>query len=227
MDAKLTHENKLEWNLGWNEEEWTDLNCKTVGNTEEVNYWGKPFVEEGEDLFQIWIPYLEFEKFFNFPELHQQIIESKDWQELPGFSLSRLEFLELLTYDGIKGNLVNTHWEEDTLTDSEWRRKIYFGDVEASRGLFLDLLDIPEGRILWKHGNYVIEKANWNFLQEEVFIPGIICLKAYNYDINKDDWSFVWGELFVKKIKEEKRRFISKLKKQLVQWIQKNIINKL
>ncbi|MBW0562267.1 hypothetical protein O181_101982 [Austropuccinia psidii MF-1] len=160
MDAKLTHENKLEWNLGWNEEGWTHVNSKTVEIIKEIIYWAKPFVEEGEDLFVMWIPYLEFEELFNFPETLQKIQKSKEWKELPGLPLSRLEFLELLTYDGIKGNLGNIYWEEDTLTDAKWRREIYFGNLEASRGLFLDLLDIPEGRILWKHGNYVIEKSN-------------------------------------------------------------------
>ncbi|MBW0461335.1 hypothetical protein O181_001050 [Austropuccinia psidii MF-1] len=87
MDSKLTHENKLEWNFGWNEEGWTDVNSKIVEIIEEINYWGKPFVEEGEDLFEIWIPYLEFEEFLNFPETLQQIKESKDWKEIPGFSL--------------------------------------------------------------------------------------------------------------------------------------------
>ncbi|MBW0557441.1 hypothetical protein O181_097156 [Austropuccinia psidii MF-1] len=105
MDGKFTHENKLELNIGLNEEGWTDLNSKIVENTKEVNYWGKPFVEEGEDLFQIWIPYLEFEELFNFPEPRQHIQEYKDWKELPGFSLSRQEFPKLLTYDGIKENL--------------------------------------------------------------------------------------------------------------------------
>ncbi|MBW0574561.1 hypothetical protein O181_114276 [Austropuccinia psidii MF-1] len=100
MDAKLTHENELEWNLGWEEEGWTDVNYKIVGNIEEVNCWEKPFVGDGEDSFQIWIPHLEFEELFNFPELHQQIQESKEWKEHPGCSLSRPEFLELLTYDG-------------------------------------------------------------------------------------------------------------------------------
>ncbi|MBW0514067.1 hypothetical protein O181_053782 [Austropuccinia psidii MF-1] len=187
MHSKPSHYNKFEWNLGWNSEGWTDVNCKIVGNTEEVNYWGKPFVKEGEDLFQIWIPYLEFGELFNIPELCQQIQESKDWQELPGFSLSRLESIELLTYDGIKGNLGNIYWEEETLTDAEWRRKVYFGDLEASRGLFLDSLDIQEGRILWKHGNYAIEKSNWDVLWEEVFIPGIISLKTHNYNINNNE----------------------------------------
>ncbi|MBW0544125.1 hypothetical protein O181_083840 [Austropuccinia psidii MF-1] len=227
MDAKLINENKLEWNLGWNEEGWTDLNSKIVGIIEEINYWGKPFVEEGENFLEIWIPYLEFEELFNFPETLQQIQESKYWKELPGFSLSRLEFLELLTYDGIKGSLGNIYWEEDTSKDVEWRINKYFGDLEASGGLFLDLFDIPEGRILLKHGDYVTEKAIWDVLWEEVFIPGIISIKAHNYNINKDYWSFVWGELFVKQLKEEKRRFISKLKKNVVQWIQENIIHKL
>ncbi|MBW0535249.1 hypothetical protein O181_074964 [Austropuccinia psidii MF-1] len=117
--------------INWNEEGWTDVNCKIVQNKEEVNYWGKPFAEEGEDLFQIWLPYFVFEESFNFPEPHQHIQEYKDWQELPVFPLSRLEFLELLPYDGIKGNLGNIYWEENTLTDAEWRRKIYFGDLKA------------------------------------------------------------------------------------------------
>ncbi|MBW0499698.1 hypothetical protein O181_039413 [Austropuccinia psidii MF-1] len=125
MEAKLTPQNDWEWNPGWNEG-WTDVTLKTEQIEEEVNYWLEPILEEGEYLVQIWIPDLELEEFFSFSGKHEHIEESEDWKELPEFSFSKFEFLELIKYYFIKGNVGNTYWAEDTTTDFKWRGKIIF-----------------------------------------------------------------------------------------------------
>ncbi|MBW0468874.1 hypothetical protein O181_008589 [Austropuccinia psidii MF-1] len=127
IKAKISPKNKWKWNLGWNEEGWTDVNYKKEEIEEEVNYRGKPMVGEGEDLFKICIPYLQFEELLNFSEKIQSVEESQNWGEILIFFLSSLVLLELLTYEGIKGNLGNIYWEEDTLTDVELRRKLFLG----------------------------------------------------------------------------------------------------
>ncbi|MBW0572851.1 hypothetical protein O181_112566 [Austropuccinia psidii MF-1] len=51
------------------------------------------------------LPYIDFEDIFKKQNSPLKTVLPHTWKELPGFNLTRYEFLELLTWDGIEGNL--------------------------------------------------------------------------------------------------------------------------
>ncbi|MBW0586267.1 hypothetical protein O181_125982 [Austropuccinia psidii MF-1] len=61
------------------------------------------------DIFTIILPYIEFEDIFEKDNSPSEIVISHPWKELPGLNLTKYEFLELLTWDGIDGNLGNQY----------------------------------------------------------------------------------------------------------------------
>ncbi|MBW0532986.1 hypothetical protein O181_072701 [Austropuccinia psidii MF-1] len=65
---------------------------------------------EGEEDYII-LPMIKSEELY-YHELDSPIIETKYLSELPGFNLTNVDFLELLTVIGIKGNLWNIYWKK-------------------------------------------------------------------------------------------------------------------
>ncbi|MBW0562066.1 hypothetical protein O181_101781 [Austropuccinia psidii MF-1] len=64
------------------------------------------------DISTIVLPYIEFEDIFEKENSPSETVISHPWKELPEFNLTKYEFLELLAWDGIEGNLGNQYWKE-------------------------------------------------------------------------------------------------------------------
>ncbi|MBW0576931.1 hypothetical protein O181_116646 [Austropuccinia psidii MF-1] len=79
------------------------------------------------DISTIILPYIEFEAIFEKEKTLSGLAIPHPWKELPGFNLTKYEFLELLTWDGIDGNLGNQYWNEIFPMDENLRKSPFFG----------------------------------------------------------------------------------------------------
>ncbi|MBW0518105.1 hypothetical protein O181_057820 [Austropuccinia psidii MF-1] len=85
-------------------------------NTQELDENSDWFVkvkpEPCPDISTIVLPYIEFEYIFEKEESPLETVILHSWKEIPCFNLTKYEFLELLTWDGVEGNLGNQYWNE-------------------------------------------------------------------------------------------------------------------
>ncbi|MBW0584511.1 hypothetical protein O181_124226 [Austropuccinia psidii MF-1] len=99
-------------------------------NPQELNenpdWFLKTKSEPCPDISTIVLPYIEFEDIFEKDETPSEIVIPFSWKELPGFNLTKYEFLELLTWDGINGNLGNPCWNEIFEMDEHLRKSLFW-----------------------------------------------------------------------------------------------------
>ncbi|MBW0489405.1 hypothetical protein O181_029120 [Austropuccinia psidii MF-1] len=74
------------------------------------------------DISTISLPYIELEDIFEQEKLPSETVIPHPWKELPGFNLTKYEYLELLTWDGIEGNLGNNYWNGIFYMDEHLRK---------------------------------------------------------------------------------------------------------
>ncbi|MBW0503299.1 hypothetical protein O181_043014 [Austropuccinia psidii MF-1] len=96
----------METEISWIEEKevWANYNNPQEAN-ENPDGFLKIIPEPFPDISTIALPYIEFENIFEKENSPSETVKSHPWKELPGFNLTKYEFLELLTWDGIEGNL--------------------------------------------------------------------------------------------------------------------------
>ncbi|MBW0594239.1 hypothetical protein O181_133954 [Austropuccinia psidii MF-1] len=106
----------MDTDISWVEEKefWDNCNSPQELN-ENPDCFLKIKPESCPDISTIILPYIEFEVIFQKDICHP-------WKELPGFNLTKYEFLELLTWDGIDGNLGNPYWNEIFNMDEHFRK---------------------------------------------------------------------------------------------------------
>ncbi|MBW0560266.1 hypothetical protein O181_099981 [Austropuccinia psidii MF-1] len=93
-----------QWYLGLNGSTYKTGRLRWVGDTYSLmNTYGEPC----PDISTIFLTYIKFEDIFEKEKLPTETVNPHPWKELPGFNLTKYEFLELLTWDGIEGNLGN------------------------------------------------------------------------------------------------------------------------
>ncbi|MBW0577181.1 hypothetical protein O181_116896 [Austropuccinia psidii MF-1] len=92
----------LDTDISWLEEKevWTNYN-----NAQEESEYPEWFLqtkpEPCPDISTLILPYIDFEDIFEKEHAPLETLISHPWKELPGFNLTKYEFLELLTWDGI------------------------------------------------------------------------------------------------------------------------------
>ncbi|MBW0504752.1 hypothetical protein O181_044467 [Austropuccinia psidii MF-1] len=110
---KLLEENpcSLDTHSGLIEEKelWANYNNPQDSN-EYPDWFLKIKPEPCPDISTIVLPYIEFEYIFEKEKTPSETLIPYALKGLPGFSLTKYEFLELLTWDGIVGSLGNQYW---------------------------------------------------------------------------------------------------------------------
>ncbi|MBW0508331.1 hypothetical protein O181_048046 [Austropuccinia psidii MF-1] len=100
---------------------------------------------EGEEAYVI-LPMITFEELYDY-ELDSPIIETKYLSEPPGSNLTNVDFLELLTTFGIKGNLPNPYWKKSYGYYQLKIEGLYHKMLWAQEDLNLDGLGILGGTL--------------------------------------------------------------------------------
>ncbi|MBW0591933.1 hypothetical protein O181_131648, partial [Austropuccinia psidii MF-1] len=103
----------LDTDISWVEEKevWANyINQQEIDKNPDWFLKIKP--EPCPDISTIILSYIEFEDIFKKENSPSETVISHPWKELPGFNLTKYEFLELLTWDGIDGNLGSPYWNE-------------------------------------------------------------------------------------------------------------------
>ncbi|MBW0592422.1 hypothetical protein O181_132137 [Austropuccinia psidii MF-1] len=122
----------LDTEMSWIEEQevWSNYN-----NSQEINenpYWFfkiKP--EPCPDIYTVVLPYIEFEDIFEKEKSQSENVLPHPWEELPGFSLTKYEFLNLLTWFGVEGNLGNNYWNEIFNMDEHLKKSLFWRTWEC------------------------------------------------------------------------------------------------
>ncbi|MBW0528134.1 hypothetical protein O181_067849 [Austropuccinia psidii MF-1] len=92
----------LDTDISWIEEKEVWANYNNPQDPIEYPEWffqTKP--EPFPDISTILLPYMGFEDIFKKEKSPSENVIPHPWKELPGFNLTKYEFLELLTWDGI------------------------------------------------------------------------------------------------------------------------------
>ncbi|MBW0572256.1 hypothetical protein O181_111971 [Austropuccinia psidii MF-1] len=171
------------------------------------------------DISTIILPYIEFEDLFEKEKSPSEIIIPHPWKELPGFNLTKYEFLELLTWDGIDGNLGNPYWNEIFNMDEHLRKSLFWKTWECQDWLNLQDFQIKNGTITKIPGNYIIKNATWDCHWEETLILAIFSIRGGAIKWNTEDWDFFCQEHLFKALKREKWRGGKFIKQELVKEI--------
>ncbi|MBW0541477.1 hypothetical protein O181_081192 [Austropuccinia psidii MF-1] len=113
----------LDTDIRWVDEKevWFNYN-----NPQEAREYPKWFLQTKPglcpDISTIILPYIEFEDIFEKEKKPSEIVIPHPWKELPGFNLTKYEFLELLTWDGVERNLGNQYWNNIFEMDEHLRK---------------------------------------------------------------------------------------------------------
>ncbi|MBW0587437.1 hypothetical protein O181_127152 [Austropuccinia psidii MF-1] len=117
----------LDTDISWLEEKEVWANYINPQELDENRDWFlkiKP--EPCPDISTIVLPYIEFEDIFEKEKEPSETLIPYPWKELPGFNLTKYEFLDLLTWDGIEGNLGNQYWNEIFHMDEHLRKSLFW-----------------------------------------------------------------------------------------------------
>ncbi|MBW0590540.1 hypothetical protein O181_130255 [Austropuccinia psidii MF-1] len=115
---------------------WINQNFQGLNN--EDQRWGLPIIESFKIPIIQTIPFIEFEDLFGNEDITQETPTEASLIQLPGSNLSKLEFMDILNYDGIKGNINNDYWNEIFYMDSDIRSSLYWGKIQAQRWFCLE-----------------------------------------------------------------------------------------
>ncbi|MBW0548840.1 hypothetical protein O181_088555 [Austropuccinia psidii MF-1] len=168
------------------------------------------------DISTIVLPYIEFEDIFEKEKEPSENLNPHPWKELPGFNLTKYEFLDLLTWDGIDGNLGNPYWNEIFQIDENLRKSLFWKTWECQDFFNFQDFEIQNGKISKISRNHIVEDATWDCHWEEALIPAILSLKSGAIELNKEAWDSFCQEHLFKTFKREKWRRGNLIKKELV-----------
>ncbi|MBW0557027.1 hypothetical protein O181_096742 [Austropuccinia psidii MF-1] len=183
---------------------------------ENPDWFFKIKPEPCPDIFTIILPYIEFEDIFEKEESPLETVFLHPWKELHGFNLTKYEFLELLTWDGIDGNLGNPYWTEIFNMDEHLRKSLFWKTWECKDWFNLQDFEIKNGKISKISRNYIINNSTWDCHWEETLIPAILSLKNGAIKLNTKDWNTFCQESFFETLKKEQRRGGRFMKNELV-----------
>ncbi|MBW0581890.1 hypothetical protein O181_121605 [Austropuccinia psidii MF-1] len=210
----------METDISWVEEKevWFNYN-----NPQEASEYPEWFLQTKPatcpDISKIILPYIEFEDIFEKEETPSEIVIPHPWKELPGFKLTKYEFLELLTWDGIYGNLGNQYWNEIFHMDEHLRKSLFWRTWECQDWFNLQDFEIENGKISKISGSYIVKKAKWDFHWEETILPETFSLGGGTTKFSTEEWSSFWQEYLFKALKTEKLRGGKFIKQELVKEI--------
>ncbi|MBW0592349.1 hypothetical protein O181_132064 [Austropuccinia psidii MF-1] len=171
------------------------------------------------DISTILLPYIEFEDIFEKEKSPSENVIPNPWKELPGFNLTKYEFLELLTWDGIEGNLKNQYWNEIFHMDKDIRKSLFWRTWESQDWFNLQDFEIQNGTISKISENYIVKNAIWEYHWEEALIPAILRIKNHRTQFNTEDWKSFCQEYLFKSLKKEEGRGGKIIKQELVKKI--------
>ncbi|MBW0590168.1 hypothetical protein O181_129883 [Austropuccinia psidii MF-1] len=171
------------------------------------------------DISTIVLPYIEFEDIFEKENPPSEIVIPHPWKELPGFNLTKYEFLDLLTWDGVEGNLGNTYWNEIFYMDEHLRKSLFWRTWEWQDFFNLHNFQIKTAKISKISGGYIANNATWDCHWEETLIPVIFSLRGGATKLNTEAWNSFCQEYLFKSIKREKFRGGNFIKQKLVKKI--------
>ncbi|MBW0524735.1 hypothetical protein O181_064450 [Austropuccinia psidii MF-1] len=147
---------------------------RTLNNKEEPDEWQlesptliqKPPNKDDETKYILeneynyfYLPYITFEKIFG-DEAQGILCEDKYLCHLPGENSNKIQFLELLTEAGIKGNLSNQLWDKSFSMGILPRRGLYFNQIWARWYLGLNGATYQTGRLKWVEDEYIFIDCN-------------------------------------------------------------------
>ncbi|MBW0552529.1 hypothetical protein O181_092244 [Austropuccinia psidii MF-1] len=119
---------------------------------------------EGVEDYVI-LPIITFKELYDY-ELDSPIIQTKYLSELPGSNLTNVDFLELLTTIGIKGNLRNPYWKKPYGYYQIKIEGLYHKMLWAQEDLNLDGLEILGGTLCWCDFGYMFIHEVKGFVSE-------------------------------------------------------------
>ncbi|MBW0555216.1 hypothetical protein O181_094931 [Austropuccinia psidii MF-1] len=116
----------------------------------------------------IYLPYITFEDLYG-DEGQEILCEYVYLCHLPGANLSNVQFLGLLTEEGIKGNLENKFWDEIFEIATLPRRGLYFNQIWAQWYLGLNGSIYQTGRLKWVGDRYIFidQDLGWSEFPSE------------------------------------------------------------
>ncbi|MBW0592813.1 hypothetical protein O181_132528 [Austropuccinia psidii MF-1] len=216
---QLLEENpwSLDTDISWVEEKefWANYN-----NPQEASEYPEWFLqtkpETCPDISTIILPYIELEYIFEKEKSPLENVIPHPWKELPGFNLTKYEFLDLLTWDGTDGNLGNPYWNEIFHMDEHLRKSLFWRTWKCEDWLNLQDFEIQNGKISKFTGGYTVKNSTWDFHWGETLIPAIFILKGGVIKSNKEDWNFFCQAYLFKMLKKERLRGGRLIKQELV-----------
>ncbi|MBW0591347.1 hypothetical protein O181_131062 [Austropuccinia psidii MF-1] len=220
----------LDTDISWQEEKefWANyINPQEL--IENPDWFWKIKPETCPDICTIVLPYIEFEDIFEKEESPLETVFSHLGKELPEFNLTKYEFLELLTWDGIDGNLGNPYWNEIFPMDENLRKELFWRTRECQDWLNLQDFEIKNGKISKTSGGYTINNTTWDCHWEEILIPAIFRLTAGATKLNTEEWNSFCQDYVFNSLKREKWSQGRVLKQELVKKIlgQKNLLEEI
>ncbi|MBW0587135.1 hypothetical protein O181_126850 [Austropuccinia psidii MF-1] len=210
----------MEKDISWIEEKeaWANSN-NTQEEIEYPEWFLQTETEPCPDISTIILPYIEFEDIFEKEKSPLETVISHPWKDLPGFNLTKYEFLELLTWDGIDGSLGSPYWNEIFPMDENLRKSLSWRTWEFQDWSNLQNFGIKNESISKISGNYFVKNATWGCHWEQTLIPAILTLKSGTTKFNTEDWKCICQEYFFKALKRAKWRGGKFIKQELVQEI--------
>ncbi|MBW0549392.1 hypothetical protein O181_089107 [Austropuccinia psidii MF-1] len=128
---------------------------------DEMSYWQLPTPEE-EPYFII-LPYIEIKDiYFEGPSRRKG---GKLLKNLPGYDLSKLELMELLNKEGIKGNLENKYWKEVFSFDEQTRKALYDCRIWPQEYFNLHNMELLGGHTFWEEYGYLFIHKEEGFIR--------------------------------------------------------------
>ncbi|MBW0584946.1 hypothetical protein O181_124661 [Austropuccinia psidii MF-1] len=169
----------METEISWIEEKefWSNYNNPQESN-ENPDWLLQKKPEPCPDISTIVLPYIEFEHICEKEKSPAENFIPNPWKELPGFNLTKYEFLDLLTWDGIDGNLGNQYWNEIFHKDEHLRKSLFWRTWEFQEWFNLQDFEIKNGKISKISRGYIINNSTWDCHWEETLIPAILSLKG-------------------------------------------------
>ncbi|MBW0520562.1 hypothetical protein O181_060277 [Austropuccinia psidii MF-1] len=201
----------LDTDVSWLEEKeiWTNyINQQEIEENPDWFFKIKP--EPCPDISTIILPYIEFEDIFEKEKTLSELVIPHPWKELPGFNLTKYEFLDLLTWDGVDGNLGNPYWNENLKKSLFWRT------WECQDWLNLQDLQIKNGTISKITGEYTVKNSTWDYHWEGTLIPEVLTLKGGATKVDSEDWKVFCQDYLFEALKTEKERGGNLIKHELV-----------
>ncbi|MBW0531803.1 hypothetical protein O181_071518 [Austropuccinia psidii MF-1] len=175
------------------------INHNFQGLHNEGQRWGLPIIEYFKiSIIQI-IPFIEFEDLLGNEDITQETPTEASLRQLPGSNFSKLEFMDILNYDAIEGNLNNDYWNEISYMDSDIRSSLYWGKIQAWRWFCLQEYQIEGRSIKWREDCYIIVKG-LDFDLEDKVLQLIIIMKNDQFCLKKEEWNKLWKEIVRSKI---------------------------